>query len=93
MRGGAGQAVRNKQLTTAGKTGLLRPAVIWFGENLDPQTLKRINQYLSRPHQDPVDLCIVIGTSGTVFPTAGYDRQLFTCTLQADDEKIGTLAK
>ncbi|CCX31002.1 Similar to NAD-dependent protein deacylase; acc. no. Q5AI90 [Pyronema omphalodes CBS 100304] len=54
------------------KTGLLRPAVIWFGENLDPQTLKRINQYLSRPYQDPVDLCIVIGTSGTVFPTAGY---------------------
>jgi NAD-dependent SIR2 family protein deacetylase len=54
-----------------GKTGLLRPAVVWFGENLDSQMLKRIDQYLVRPGQDPVDLCLVIGTSGTVYPAAG----------------------
>ncbi|KAF8537744.1 SIR2 family histone deacetylase [Trichophaea hybrida] len=54
------------------KTGLLRPAVVWFGENLDSQMLKRIDQYLVRPGQDPVDLCLVIGTSGTVYPAAGY---------------------
>jgi NAD-dependent SIR2 family protein deacetylase len=51
-----------------GKTGLLRPSVVWFGEELDSQMLKRIHQYLGR---DPVDLCIVIGTSGTVYPAAG----------------------
>jgi len=31
--------------------------------------LKRIQQHIAR---DPVDLCIVIGTSGTVYPAAGY---------------------
>lgn len=51
------------------KTGLLRPGVVWFGEELDSQMLKRIQQYIER---DPVDLCIVIGTSGTVYPAAGY---------------------
>jgi NAD-dependent SIR2 family protein deacetylase len=61
-----------KGLMGLGKTGLLRPAVVWFGENLDSQMLKRIDQYLVRPGQDPVDLCLVIGTSGTVYPAAGY---------------------
>jgi NAD-dependent deacetylase sirtuin 5 len=42
---------------------------VWFGEELDSQMLKRIHQYIER---DPVDLCIVIGTSGTVYPAAGY---------------------
>lgn len=47
----------------------MRPAVVWFGEELDSQMLKRIQQHIAR---DPVDLCIVIGTSGTVYPAAGY---------------------
>lgn len=58
------------------KTGLLRPGVVWFGENLDSQMMKRIDQYLVRPGQDPVDLCIVIGTSGTVYPAAGYANRV-----------------
>lgn len=43
----------------------------WNVESLDSQMLKRIDQYLVRPGQDKVDLCIVIGTSGTVYPAAG----------------------
>jgi len=42
---------------------------VWFGEELDSQMLKRVQQHIAR---DPVDLCIVIGTSGTVYPAAGY---------------------
>lgn len=55
------------------RTGLLRPAVVWFGEELDSQMLKRVQQHIAR---DPVDLCIVIGTSGTVYPAAGYASQI-----------------
>ena len=49
-------------------SGLLRPGVVWFGENLDSQMMKKIEQWLRK---GKVDLCIVIGTSGTVYPAAG----------------------
>ena len=44
----------------------LRPAVIWFGEMLDVQTLQRAERAAERS-----DLMLVIGTSGLVFPAAG----------------------
>jgi len=51
------------------KTGLLRPGVVWFGESLPANTMKSINDWLKR---GKVDLCLVVGTSGTVYPAAGY---------------------
>jgi NAD-dependent deacetylase len=44
---------------------LLRPAVIWFGESLDPQVL---SDAFSAARQ--ADLCLVVGTSALVQPAA-----------------------
>ncbi|KAH8929856.1 DHS-like NAD/FAD-binding domain-containing protein [Atractiella rhizophila] len=49
--------------------GLLRPAVVWFGEM--PMDLDVIEKWL----QD-VDLFLVIGTSAQVWPAAGYAYQV-----------------
>lgn len=46
---------------------LLRPAVVWFGESLDPTVLQRIYEEL-----DKCDLFVTVGTSGTVHPAAGF---------------------
>lgn len=46
---------------------LLRPGVVWFRENLDEVMMGRIDRWLEKPG---VDLCLVIGTSGTVYPAA-----------------------
>ncbi|MBA7609447.1 NAD-dependent protein deacylase Sir2 [subsurface metagenome] len=45
--------------------GLMRPKVVWFGEQLDPHDLERSFQFASE-----CDCCIVIGTSGLVYPAA-----------------------
>lgn len=45
---------------------LLRPAVVWFGEQLPPDALTRA-EGLARQ----CDLMLVVGTSGTVYPAAG----------------------
>lgn len=45
--------------------GLLRPDVVWFGEALDPSILSESFQKASES-----DLCLVIGTSGVVYPAA-----------------------
>jgi NAD-dependent deacetylase len=44
----------------------LRPAVVWFGEMLDPETLQQAESAAQR-----CDLMLVIGTSGLVYPAAG----------------------
>ncbi|KAB8346376.1 hypothetical protein FH972_023418 [Carpinus fangiana] len=51
------------------KTGLLRPGVVWFGEALPEATLDRVENYML---EGPIDLIIVVGTSATVYPAAGY---------------------
>ena len=45
---------------------LLRPAVVWFNENLDKRVLDRAYSAL-----DDCDLFIVVGTSAVVYPAAG----------------------
>jgi len=45
--------------------GLLRPGVVWFGEA--PCYLDEIDEIVQK-----ADLAIVVGTSSTVFPAAGY---------------------
>ena len=54
------------------KTGLLRPGVVWFGETLPEDTLEEIDEWIE---EEPVDLCLVIGTTATVFPAAGYVQE------------------
>lgn len=38
----------------------MRPGVIWFGEQLDPRKIDKVEDYLAR---GPIDLTIVIGTT------------------------------
>ena len=51
---------------------LLRPGVVWFGENLNKAMLRSIDKMI----KEGVDLCIVIGTSGTVHPAASYAQSI-----------------
>jgi NAD-dependent deacetylase len=48
-----------------GRTGAMRPDVVWFGEM--PYGLDRIDEALAR-----AELFVAIGTSGAVYPAAGY---------------------
>lgn len=48
---------------------LMRPGVVWFGESLPLRTLDGIDDFLQA---GPVDLILVIGTSGTVYPANSY---------------------
>ncbi|PPQ77691.1 hypothetical protein CVT25_011126 [Psilocybe cyanescens] len=55
-----------KDLPRCSKCGsLARPGVVWFGEK--PHHMDLIDELV-----DKADLCIVVGTSSTVFPAAGY---------------------
>ncbi|EWC46882.1 hypothetical protein DRE_03894 [Drechslerella stenobrocha 248] len=50
-------------------SSLLRPGVVWFGETLPKDLVKSVNDWINA---GPIDLCLVIGTSGRVWPAAGY---------------------
>lgn len=47
--------------------GLLRPHIVWFGESLREKDLRRCDEALRA-----CDLLLVIGTSGVVYPAAGF---------------------
>jgi NAD-dependent protein deacetylase/lipoamidase len=51
--------------SSCGKTGGMRPDVVWFGET--PYHMQRIAEAL-----DAADLFVSIGTSGNVYPAAGF---------------------
>ncbi|NIG57919.1 NAD-dependent protein deacylase sirtuin-5, mitochondrial isoform X2 [Pontoporia blainvillei] len=51
--------------------GLLRPHVVWFGENLDPAILEEAGRELAL-----CDLCLVVGTSSVVYPAAMFAPQV-----------------
>ncbi|TLS22293.1 uncharacterized protein PpBr36_09965 [Pyricularia pennisetigena] len=53
------------------KSNLLRPGVVWFGEALPEDTINKA-EALFEDEADPIDLCLVIGTSAQVWPAAGY---------------------
>ncbi|MET2827878.1 NAD-dependent deacylase [Mesorhizobium shangrilense] len=58
--------------------GQLRPDVVWFGEM--PYQMERIGEALSR-----CDLFVAIGTSGSVYPAAGFveeARSAGACTVE-----------
>lgn len=52
--------------------GLLRPHIVWFGEMLDPQDLHKISRFMSGATEL---LFIAAGTSGAVYPAAGFVQQ------------------
>ncbi|WP_336487969.1 NAD-dependent deacylase [Methylobacterium nigriterrae] len=65
-----------------GRAGGLRPDVVWFGEM--PKHLDRIDEALRGS-----DLFVAIGTSGSVYPAAGYVAEaralgLRTCELNLE---------
>ncbi|MEA1012946.1 NAD-dependent deacylase [Sphingosinicella sp. LY1275] len=51
--------------SACGASGLLRPDIVWFGEM--PYRMDEIDEALRR-----ADLFVSIGTSGAVYPAAGY---------------------
>lgn len=52
---------------------LLRPGVVWFGESLPYDAIFRADEYISA---GDVDLVLVVGTSATVWPAAGYIEEV-----------------
>ena len=55
-----------------GETGLVRPDIVWFGEM--PYAMERIDDALRR-----CDLFVSIGTSGAVYPAAGFVQTARYC--------------
>lgn len=84
------------------KVGLLRPGVVWFGEALPFSVLKKADDFITDPKEPPVDLILVIGTSGTVWPAAGYVEQVvlrggkvavFNIDVESEDSIVTDLLK
>lgn len=51
--------------------GLLRPHVVWFGEQLDENVMDAAHEELEN-----CDLCLVVGTSSVVYPAAMFAPQV-----------------
>uniref|UniRef100_A0A1B6J2U7 NAD-dependent protein deacylase n=1 Tax=Homalodisca liturata TaxID=320908 RepID=A0A1B6J2U7_9HEMI len=49
----------------SGCNGLLRPYIVWFGENLHEDALDKATEAI-----EECDLCLVVGTSSVVYPAA-----------------------
>uniref|UniRef100_A0A2K5D7V3 NAD-dependent protein deacylase sirtuin-5, mitochondrial n=1 Tax=Aotus nancymaae TaxID=37293 RepID=A0A2K5D7V3_AOTNA len=64
-------ALSGRGCEEAGCGGLLRPHVVWFGENLDPAILEEVDRELAH-----CDLCLVVGTSSVVYPAAMFAPQV-----------------
>ena len=60
-----GPLAHGPQCPGCGQAGGLRPDIVWFGEM--PYHMDRIEEALAR-----ADLFVSIGTSGAVYPAAGY---------------------
>jgi len=61
--------------TGCGRAGRLRPHVVWFGET--PLAMDRIDWKLRK-----ADLFVAIGTSGAVYPAAGFVAEARACGLR-----------
>jgi NAD-dependent deacetylase len=53
-----------------GRPGRLRPAVVWFGELIDPFVLRGIGRFLEEARHGRL-VFLAVGTSGAVYPAAG----------------------
>jgi NAD-dependent deacetylase len=54
--------------------GLLRPHIVWFGENLDERNLDRITDFVASAAKHRF-IFLAVGTSGVVFPAAQLVHQ------------------
>lgn len=63
-----------ERCAAAGRTALLRPDIVWFGELLDPAHLARIDAFLAEARGGR-SLFLAVGTSGAVYPAAGLVRR------------------
>ncbi len=61
----AGDISSGDQCTACGRAGGLRPDIVWFGEM--PHQMEFISELLEH-----CDLFVAIGTSGNVYPAAGF---------------------
>jgi NAD-dependent deacetylase sirtuin 5 len=77
------------------KTGLLRPGVVWFNEQLPLDTLSEIDTWIA---QGPIDIILVIGTTATVWPAAGYVEEARAkgarvAVINWDSEELGSASE
>ena len=78
------------------KTGLLRPGVVWFGEPLPDEVMHTVHQWIDAAPK--IDLMLVIGTSSSVYPAAGYtevarQKGARTAVINMDEEDVRGLAQ
>lgn len=69
-----GEPPRCEECAGRGRVGLLRPAVVWFGEVLDPMHLHRISVFVEEARAGRL-VFLAVGTSGLVYPAAGMVLQ------------------
>lgn len=65
-----------------GAAGLLRPDIVWFGEM--PYEMERIDRALM-----DADLFVSIGTSGNVYPAAGFVQTAHYCGARTLEMNLG----
>ena len=70
--------------------GLIRPGVVWFGEGIDPEVLRRSVDALN------CDVFFTVGTSAVVFPAAGLlaeakSRGAFTVEINIEETVASNL--
>lgn len=69
---GPGDVPRCERCAAKGREGLLRPAIVWFGEMLDPFVMQRISRFVEDARRAPGRFAfLAVGTSGLVYPAAG----------------------
>ncbi|HSD25769.1 MAG TPA: NAD-dependent deacylase [Vicinamibacteria bacterium] len=69
-----GDPPRCEECAAHGRRGLLRPAVVWFGEVLDPMRLQRVSAFVDEARGSRL-VFLAVGTSGLVYPAAGMVLQ------------------
>jgi len=75
-------------------SSLLRPAVVWFGESLSVPQYNEIITWIDEERK--LDLMIVIGTKGEVFPAGKFvdiakEKGARVCVVNMDKNHLGTL--
>lgn len=72
---------------------MLRPDVVWFGESLDHTIITKAHEVIS----NECDILLVIGTSGLVYPVAGFpfiakEHGVFIIEFNPDATPISNIA-
>jgi NAD-dependent deacetylase len=67
----AGGVPRCEACAAARGDGLLRPAVVWFGEMLDPDRMRTVDAFMQSAGRRGGFVFLAVGTSGVVYPAAG----------------------